>query len=53
MTEICKIIHGVEKADKRELCLSLSSIMLELRGVPVKLVGSRFRRDKRKYFFIQ
>ena len=52
MIEVYKIMHGVENVD-RETFFSLSQNTRTQWGQPMKLIGGRFRTNKRKYFFRQ
>ena len=49
MIEVYEILHGVENVE-RETFFSLSH-NTRTRGHPMKLIGGRFRTDKRKCFF--
>lgn len=49
MTEVYPIMHSIERMDTKNF-FSLSQ-NTRTQGHPVKLTGSRFRMDKRKYFF--
>ena len=51
MIEVYKIMHGVENVDK-ETFFSLSQ-NTRTRGHPMKLIGGRSRKNKRKDFFTQ
>ena len=45
LIEVCKIMHGVENVD-RETFFSLTQ-NTSTRGLPMKLIGARFRTEKR------
>uniref|UniRef100_K7GG65 Reverse transcriptase domain-containing protein n=1 Tax=Pelodiscus sinensis TaxID=13735 RepID=K7GG65_PELSI len=51
MIEVYKIMNGVERADKEKLFIS--SLYRRTRGHQMKLMGSRFKTNKRKFFFTQ
>ena len=51
MIQLYKIMHGVENVT-RETFFSLSQ-NTRTQGHPMKLIGGRFRTNKRKYFFTQ
>uniref|UniRef100_K7EYK2 Reverse transcriptase domain-containing protein n=2 Tax=Pelodiscus sinensis TaxID=13735 RepID=K7EYK2_PELSI len=51
MIEVYKIMSGVERADKEKLFIS--SHNRRTRGHQMKLMGSRFKTNKRKFFFTQ
>ena len=51
MIVVYKIMHGVENVD-RDNVFSFSH-STRTQGYPMKLIGGRFRRDKRKHFFTQ
>uniref|UniRef100_K7F1Z4 Reverse transcriptase domain-containing protein n=1 Tax=Pelodiscus sinensis TaxID=13735 RepID=K7F1Z4_PELSI len=51
MLEVYKIMSGVERADKEKLFIS--SHNRRTRGHQMKLMGSRFKTNKRKFFFTQ
>ncbi|EMP24298.1 hypothetical protein UY3_18533 [Chelonia mydas] len=51
MTEVYKIMNGVETVIKEVLVTPLHNT--RSRRHPIKLIGSRFKTNIRKYFFVQ